>query len=104
MLEYFKSREALFPNSEPVVGYLDDAILMEAAWPELSGEVTNFYDFRRLRGIEAEGRGKDEARYRFTRGDWLDCREIEQRLKAQVRKTGLNSFVNTRVTPVFRVH
>ena len=104
LLEYFKSREVLFPNNAPVVGYLDDAILMEAAWPELRGEVSNFYDYRRLRRIEAEGRSKDENHFRFTRRDWLECREIEQRLMAQVRRTGLNSFVETRSAPMFRIH
>lgn len=104
LLQYFNSREVLFPNNAPVVGYLDDAILMEAAWPELRGEVTNFYDYRRLRRIQAEGRGKDEISYRFTRSDWLEAREIEQRLLAQVRRTGLGSFVETHSSPIFRVH
>ena len=104
LLEYFKSREVLFPNNAPVGGYLDDAILMEAAWPELRGEVSSFYDYRRLRRIEAEGRSKDENHFRFTRRDWLECREIEQRLMAQVRRTGLSSFVEMRSAPMFRIH
>lgn len=104
LLEYFKSREVLFPNNAPVVGYLDDAILMEASWPELSGEVGNFYDYRRLRRIEADGRGKEESRFRFTRRDWLECREIENRLQAQVRRTGLGSFIESRSAPMFWIH
>ena len=104
LLEYFKSREVLFPNNAPVVGYLDDAILMEAAWPELRGEVSNFYDYRRLRRIEAEGRGKQEKRFRFTRNDWLESRAIEEKLLAHVRRSGLGSFINSRSTPMFRVH
>ena len=104
LLEYFSAREVLFPNNAPMVGYLDDAILVEAAWPELRAEVSSFYDYRRLRRIVVEGRSKGATRFRFTRADWLDSREIEHRLQAQVRRTGLGSFVENSVVPMFRVH
>lgn len=104
LLEYFSAREVLFPNKTPIVGYLDDAILMEAAWPELFPEVSNFYDYRRLRRIEAEGRNRNVSQFRFTRRDWLESREIEHQLHAQVRKTGLGSFVMNNSIPLFRVH
>ncbi len=81
--DYFQGPESLIPAWVPRVGRLDDAIVVDAAWPQLVDEVDSYLDFRRLRRIEADLRGCAEGDFRFDRKDWLEERRIEAALKAQ---------------------
>ena len=81
--EYLQGPESLIPDWLPQIGRLDDAIVLEAAWPHLAGEVDGYLDFRRLRRIEADLRGCTEEDFRFDRKDWLQERQVEAALNAQ---------------------
>ena len=81
--DYFQGPESLIPAWVPRVGRLDDAIVVDAAWPQLVDEVDSYLDFRRLRRIEADLRGCAEGDFRFDRKDWLEERRIEAALNAQ---------------------
>lgn len=103
MVHYFNGRYQLLPNSLPTVGHLDDAIAVEAAWPSLQAEVTDFLDYCRVRSLEATLRGSDIGDFRFTRGDWETARRAEYFLQKQRRCIRENSYIPQREAR-FAVH
>jgi hypothetical protein len=93
VVDYLRSSALqLIPNAEPVVGRLDDAILVECAWPFAEGEVLLYCDFRRLRQIEAELRGVSVRKLQFRRADFFEARQAEARLYAFERQIGLGNY------------
>ena len=91
--DYFQGPEGLIPAWLPRVGRLDDAIVVDAAWPRLADEVDGYLDFRRLRRIEADLRGCAEDDFRFDRKDWLEERRVEAALNAQRRAVRETSYL-----------
>lgn len=83
----------LLPNSLPAVGRLDEAIVVEAAWPRLEAEVVSFLDFCRLRAIEAELRGRPVGAFDFTRRDWQQARHAETALARHLRAVRERSYL-----------
>lgn len=104
VMDYVHGRHTLIPGSLPPVKRLDDAILVEAAWPQLAGEVDSYLDFCRLRAIEAELRGCAVGQLNFTRADWLQARRAEAGLIAHSRRVGESSYLPTPATRSFRVY
>lgn len=80
---YINGRDDLIPDELPVIGRLDDAILVDAAWPELQGEVYGYLDFRRLR-LLAVGRDAERSSA-FDRDAWRQAQYDEARLEAHWR-------------------
>jgi uncharacterized membrane protein YkvA (DUF1232 family) len=102
---YFRAPQRLIPAQVPVIGHLDDAILVDTLWPRLEGELREYLDYRRLRRIEAELQGIAPHRLRFSRRDWQRARDTERALLAQFRHTGLDSYTDGMApTPRFSVH
>lgn len=90
VVQYLRGDEHVIPNTLPVVGRLDDAILVEASWPDVAQEVRDYLHFCRLRRLEAVLRGEPapyiRPRFAFTREDWkaaaaAEVRWIEHRLR-----------------------
>jgi len=79
-------RQALIPNSVPVVGLLDDAILVDAAMERLRGELDDYADFCRYRTAEAASLGVAPSEVRIERQRWYDDRQQELRLEQQLRR------------------
>src|SRR3546814_14747380 len=81
VMDYVRSRRDLIPDDLPRVGRLDDAIVIDAAWPRLADEVACYLDYCRIRRIEAELRECDVSQFTFGRADWeqeigrASCRE-----------------------------
>jgi uncharacterized membrane protein YkvA (DUF1232 family) len=71
VMDYVHSTLDLIPDKLPRLGWLDDAVLIEAAWPLLSGEVDSYLDFCRVRHLEAQLRGCEDHAFSFSREDWL---------------------------------
>lgn len=72
LLEYVDRDDDLIPDHVPRLGLLDDALLVELAWPVFAWEVENYRDFceyRRERGL----RGVTEDHRR----EWLQERLTE---------------------------
>src|SRR3546814_15870343 len=44
VMDYVRSRRDLIPDDLPRVGRLDDAIVIDAAWPRLADEVACYLD------------------------------------------------------------
>jgi uncharacterized membrane protein YkvA (DUF1232 family) len=101
--DYLQEPESLIPAWLPQIGRLDDAIVVETAWPRLAGEVDGYLDFRRLRRIEADLRGCAENEFRFDRNDWQEERRVEAALNAQRRAIRETSYLPAPCA-MFRIH
>jgi uncharacterized membrane protein YkvA (DUF1232 family) len=74
-LEYFSNPDDIIPDSTPVLGYLDDAIMIEVCVRELGHELSAYEEFCDYRQHEAERRGMDPST--VGRADWLEGRREE---------------------------
>lgn len=101
--DYLGGQEGLLPDWLPRIGRLDDAIVLDAAWPRLATEVDDYLDFRRLRRMEAELRGCAETAFRFDRHDWREEQRIEAALRSQRRQVRESSYL-PEACAMFRVH
>lgn len=104
VVTYLHDERHLIPNSVPVVGRLDDVIVVEASWPLIGQEVRDYLDFRRLRRIEAALRGEHRPYFGFTRQAWRAARDVEAHWIAHCRKGNLDRYAGGREEPRFRVH
>ncbi|HZX72706.1 MAG TPA: hypothetical protein VFE77_18070 [Rhodanobacter sp.] len=104
VVDYQRSDRRLIPHGIPQVGRLDDAILMDAAWPQLADEVGAYLDFCRLRAIEARLSGCEVAGFAFDRADWQQARAAEAGLHARARRSATNSYLSAATQAGFRVY
>ena len=72
ILEYVAAEDDLIPDSVPTYGYLDDALLLELAWPVLAEDIDDYRDFCRFR--EEAGATLGRAAHQL---DWLRARAEE---------------------------
>ena len=78
-LSYFAEPQDIIPDNVPVLGYLDDAIMIELVVKELQHEIEAFTDFCRYREEEkARNRSPNVSRQEF-----LDVkrRQLQQRMR-----------------------
>lgn len=101
--DYVQETDDLIPDWMPRVGRLDDAIVIDTAWPRISAEVLDYLDFCRLRDIEAQLRGVEPTAFRFTRSEWEVSRRAEAELRLQHRRVRDGSYV-PQAASYFRVH
>jgi hypothetical protein len=101
---YVRSDRGLIPGNVPLVGHLDDAILIDAAWPQLADEVDCYLDYCRVRAIEAELRGCAVGEFAFSREDWQQARRAEAGLIAHCRRVGASSYLPSSMPACFHVH
>ena len=103
IVDYARSRDDLIPDWMPQVGRLDDAIVVETAWPKLAGEVDDYLDYVRVRSREAHQRDRSPTGYAFSRADWEEVR-YEEAVLAQYEKRIRESSFLPESSPIFRVH
>jgi hypothetical protein len=95
---------ALIDNDVPVVGLLDDAILVDAAMETLRGELDDYADFCRYRVGEAARLGIPADEVEIRRERWYSDRQQELRLEQQLRRVrGTNYGRSTSTAPGFRI-
>ncbi len=104
VVDYMGSERRLIPHGIPETGRLDDAILMDAAWPQLADEVHGYLDFCRLRAIEAGLRRCEITAFAFSRDDWQQARCAEAGLNARARQAATNSYLPAPARTNFRVY
>ncbi len=76
-LAYFADPNDIIPDSVPVIGFLDDAIMIELCVRELRPELDAYGDFVLFRNQEATRRGVDPAGLKTERVEWLESRRLE---------------------------
>ncbi|MET0716974.1 MAG: YkvA family protein [Pseudoxanthomonas sp.] len=103
VLGYLDGHNDLIPDWVPQVGRLDDAIVIETAWPRLAGEVLSYQDFCRLRLIEARLQQREVEEFRFDRKDWEVARRAEAALREHQRRVRESSYVPV-AAGLFRIH
>lgn len=74
-LMYFCDPSDVIPDHVEVLGFLDDAVMIELSVRELKHELDAYDDFCDYRAREAKRRGADPAT--LGRTDWLDSRREE---------------------------
>jgi len=95
---------ALIENDVPVVGLLDDAILVDAAMDTLRGELDDYADFCRYRVGEAARLGISPSEVKTRRECWFHERQQELRLELQLRRVrDTNYGESTGAAPAFRI-
>ena len=83
-LTYFADPEDLIPDNVPVLGFLDDAIMIDLIDTILKPEIDAYADFCRYRNDEALRRGEDPDQLKLERAEWMDGRRAE--LQARMRQ------------------
>ena len=76
-LAYLADPEDSIPYRVPVLGFLDDAIMIELCRRDLQFEIEAYDDFCVWRNDEARARGEDPAKLMVQRADWADARAAE---------------------------
>jgi len=74
-LAYFSDARDLIPDSTPLLGFLDDAIMVEIVCNALEHELTAYEDFVDFRAAGRSGEGEDQAT--MQRDDWLEVRRTQ---------------------------
>lgn len=103
IVEYARSRDDLIPDWLPKVGRLDDAIVVEAAWPQLSAEVDDYMEYSRVRSQLAHQRGLTASAFGFTRADFEEFRYEAAVFAEHERRIRESSYLPSSA-PMFRVH
>jgi uncharacterized membrane protein YkvA (DUF1232 family) len=88
-LAYFADPEDIIPDNVPVLGYIDDAIMIELVVTELEHEIDAFEDFCRYRAEEASRNRNPD----ITREEWLSVkrRDLHARMRRRRRSPSTRS-------------
>lgn len=103
VVDYLRGSVNLIPNAVPVVGRLDDAIVVEAAWPSLATEVRQYLEFCRIRHVEANLRGESRRHFGFTCEQWEEAVRAEIAWIAHCVRVGQDTYVSDASSPRFRI-
>ena len=67
LIAYIDQDDDLIPDHEPVLGKLDDVLLIELAWPAFATEAEDYRDFSEYRSEEHPGGNGSEQRAAWIR-------------------------------------
>jgi uncharacterized membrane protein YkvA (DUF1232 family) len=84
-LAYVAEADDLVPDNVPVLGLVDDAIMLELVLKELQHELDGYEDFDVYRRQEAAHRDKPGTHRPVTRADWLESQReaLHERIRAR---------------------
>lgn len=84
-LTYFADPEDLIPDHIPVLGFLDDAVMIEVVQNILQPEIEAYSDFCLFRREEAKHHGADPDK--LGREQWLEGRRAELQTRMRQRRS-----------------
>lgn len=103
LVDYLDESHGLIPNDVPVVGLLDDAILVDVAMDSLRSELDEYADFCRFRVAEAGRQDIGTSAVETNREQWMAERLQERRLEEQLRRVRGNSYTRGSMESKFRI-
>jgi len=86
-LAYFADPHDMIPDNIPVLGYIDDAIMIELVVSELKHEIDAFEDFCRYR-VEEKSRNRNGN---ISRDEYLDIKRRELHARMRRRRSSVGS-------------
>jgi uncharacterized membrane protein YkvA (DUF1232 family) len=98
-LAYFADPEDVIPDHVPVLGFLDDAIMIELIARELQPELDAYHEFCAYRETESKRRGEDVVT--MDKVDWLEQRRklLHQQMRERRRSRRRGGGGGGRATP-----
>lgn len=103
LLAYVDAPGGLFRDDTPVIGHLDDALLVDAALGTLRNELEEHAEFCRYRRMMAVGLGVDMETLPLDRATWERERGDTQRLQQQLRHVHESSYASTQAERSFHI-
>lgn len=85
LIAYVEQGDDLIPDDTPVVGQLDDAILIDLLLRDIGPELADYADFCAWRGAQA---GTDGSAQGVDCDDWIDARRREIEATRERRRQG----------------
>lgn len=94
-LAYFVEPEDMIPDRIPVIGYLDDAVMIELVVSDLVDETDAYADFCQFRATREERFGKNEDK--AIREEWVVSRRqaLQDRMRRRRARRRERRFENT---------
>lgn len=96
-LAYFLDPDDLIADEIPVLGFLDDAIMIELVSRELQHELQAYRDFNSFRESEAKRRGLDAPP--MTREKWMESKRRQLIQRIRTRRSGGSRSSSRRRSP-----
>jgi uncharacterized membrane protein YkvA (DUF1232 family) len=103
LVAYIDDPNGLFPDDVPVIGRLDDALLVDISMDVLREELEDYAEFRRYRRAEAARLGDAGSTDGIDRARWQAERDAELRLEQQLRRVRGATYATGAAERVFRV-
>lgn len=103
LLAYLDGPGGLIPDDVPVIGMLDDALLVDIAMDTLRDELDDYAEFRRYRHGEAVRLGVEDSAVEAGRAQWNEVRDAERRLERQLHRVRQGEYASSAAERIFRV-
>ena len=91
-LTYFAEPDDVIPDNMPVLGFLDDAIMIELCQRELKHEIESYEDFCAYRAEQATRHHVDLDQVKTGRVAWLEARRLELQERMWDRRSASYMF------------
>lgn len=85
LISYLRQVDDLIPDTEPLLGHLDDALLVELAWPTFADETLDYGDFCRFRTDERPRGTPRERRLAWETACLAEAALLQQRRQVRAR-------------------
>lgn len=86
LTSYLQQVDDLIPDDQPLVGHLDDALLVELAWPAFRAETLDYDDFCRFRSAERPRGTAAERRLAWENACLAEAALLQQRRDVRARR------------------
>ncbi|HQZ30666.1 MAG TPA: YkvA family protein [Arenimonas sp.] len=85
LTRYLQQVDDLIPDDQPLVGHLDDALLVELSWPAFEDETRDYADFCRFRASERPRGSAAERRLAWETACLAEAALLQQRRDVRSR-------------------